>query len=35
LMFSDQIEAALGLTSQSEDQQKLLKVYRVERETKS
>jgi hypothetical protein len=35
LMFSDQIEAGLGLTPQSDDQQKLLKVYGVERETKS
>ena len=34
LLFSDQIESALGVASSSEDQQKLLKVYRVERETK-
>ncbi|EXJ83089.1 hypothetical protein A1O1_06707 [Capronia coronata CBS 617.96] len=34
LMFSDQIEGALGLTPPPDDQTKLLKVYSVERETK-
>jgi len=35
LMFSDQIESALGLTPNPEDEQKLIKVYPVERPTKS
>ncbi|EHY53354.1 hypothetical protein HRR83_003564 [Exophiala dermatitidis] len=34
LMFSDKIEAALGLTPPPEDETKLFKVYGVERETK-
>lgn len=32
LLFSDQIESSLGLTSSPEDQQKVLKVYSVEPE---
>ncbi|KAK4937673.1 hypothetical protein LTR10_021746 [Elasticomyces elasticus] len=35
LMFSDQIESALGLSVKPEDQQQLFKVYPVERENKS
>ncbi len=34
LLFSDQIESALGVSTTSEEQQKLFKVYQVERETK-
>ncbi|KAI1626465.1 hypothetical protein EDD37DRAFT_348157 [Exophiala viscosa] len=35
LMFSDQIEDALGLSVKPDEQHKLFKVYGVERETKS
>ncbi|KIW74208.1 uncharacterized protein Z520_07958 [Fonsecaea multimorphosa CBS 102226] len=34
LLFSDQIEASLGLTPPPDDRQKVFKVYSVERETK-
>ena len=35
LLFSDQIEAALGVPSNPQEQQNVLKVYSVEREQKS
>ncbi|OAP55279.1 hypothetical protein AYL99_10252 [Fonsecaea erecta] len=34
LLFSDQIEASLGLSPPPDDRQKVFKVYSVERETK-
>lgn len=35
LLFSDQIEAALGLSPPADDQTKLFNVYGVDRETKT
>ncbi len=35
LLFSDQIESALGVASNPQDQQSILKVYSVDREQKS